>query len=76
MGDNRIFAGGEFLITDVAPEEVFTPEDFRMQHARQFNIVAKYCLPRYPFPAIELGRGFSNYPEFIFHCHVFIVSPD
>ncbi|MCJ7685607.1 MAG: acyl-CoA dehydrogenase family protein, partial [Desulfobacteraceae bacterium] len=32
MGDNRIFAGGEFLITDVAPEEVFTPEDFTDEH--------------------------------------------
>ncbi|MBW1783126.1 MAG: acyl-CoA dehydrogenase family protein [Deltaproteobacteria bacterium] len=32
MGDDRIFAGGEFLITDVAPEEVFTPEDFTDEH--------------------------------------------
>ena len=32
MGDNRIFAGGEFLITDVVPEEVFTPEDFTDEH--------------------------------------------
>ena len=32
MGDSRIFAGGEFLITDVAPEEVFTPEDFTDEH--------------------------------------------
>jgi len=28
----KIFAGGEFLITDVAPDEVFTPEDFTDEH--------------------------------------------
>ncbi|RLB17553.1 MAG: acyl-CoA dehydrogenase [Deltaproteobacteria bacterium] len=28
----KIFAGGEFLITDVNPEEVFTPEDFTDEH--------------------------------------------
>ncbi len=28
----KIFAGGEFLITDVKPEEVFTPEDFTDEH--------------------------------------------
>jgi alkylation response protein AidB-like acyl-CoA dehydrogenase len=32
MADKRIFAGGEFLITDVAPEDVFTPEDFTDEH--------------------------------------------
>jgi alkylation response protein AidB-like acyl-CoA dehydrogenase len=32
MGNERIFAGGEFLITDVAPDEVFTPEDFTDEH--------------------------------------------
>ncbi len=32
MGDRKIFAGGEFLITDVAPEDVFTPEDFTDEH--------------------------------------------
>ncbi|MFO7986899.1 MAG: acyl-CoA dehydrogenase family protein, partial [Desulfatiglandaceae bacterium] len=32
MTENRIFAGGEFLITDIAPEEVFTPEDFTDEH--------------------------------------------
>jgi alkylation response protein AidB-like acyl-CoA dehydrogenase len=28
----KIFAGGEFLIADVAPDEVFTPEDFTDEH--------------------------------------------
>ena len=32
MGNERIFAGGEFLIADAAPEEVFTPEDFTDEH--------------------------------------------
>ena len=32
MGDKKIYAGGEFLITDVAPEDVFTPEDFTEEH--------------------------------------------
>jgi len=32
MADRRIFTGGEFLITDVAPEDVFTPEDFTDEH--------------------------------------------
>jgi len=32
MVDKKIFAGGEFLITDVAPEDVFTPEDFTDEH--------------------------------------------
>ncbi|MFO7601187.1 MAG: acyl-CoA dehydrogenase family protein, partial [Candidatus Desulfacyla sp.] len=32
MGNEKIFAGGEFLITDAAPDEVFTPEDFTDEH--------------------------------------------
>jgi alkylation response protein AidB-like acyl-CoA dehydrogenase len=32
MGERKIFAGGEFLIADVAPEDVFTPEDFTEEH--------------------------------------------
>jgi alkylation response protein AidB-like acyl-CoA dehydrogenase len=32
MGERKIFAGGEFLITDVAPEDIFTPEDFTEEH--------------------------------------------
>jgi alkylation response protein AidB-like acyl-CoA dehydrogenase len=32
MGNERVFAGGEFLITDADPEEVFTPEDFTDEH--------------------------------------------
>jgi alkylation response protein AidB-like acyl-CoA dehydrogenase len=32
MTDRKIFAGGEFLITEVTPEQVFTPEDFTEEH--------------------------------------------
>jgi alkylation response protein AidB-like acyl-CoA dehydrogenase len=28
MGKEKLFKGGEFIITDALPEEVFTPEDF------------------------------------------------
>jgi alkylation response protein AidB-like acyl-CoA dehydrogenase len=37
MADKKIFAGGEFLITDVAPEDVFTPEDFTDEHKMIFE---------------------------------------
>ena len=32
MAERKIFGGGEFLITDTAPEDVFTPEDFSDEH--------------------------------------------
>lgn len=32
MTDRKIFSGGEFLITDATPEDVFTPEDFTDEH--------------------------------------------
>lgn len=32
MTERRIFAGGEFLIAEAAPEEIFTPEDFTDEH--------------------------------------------
>jgi len=28
MGKEKLFKGGEFIITDALPEEIFTPEDF------------------------------------------------
>jgi len=37
MADRKIFAGGEFLITGVAPEDVFTPEDFSDEHKMIFE---------------------------------------
>jgi alkylation response protein AidB-like acyl-CoA dehydrogenase len=32
MAKERLFKGGEFLITDALPEEIFTPEDFTKEH--------------------------------------------
>ena len=32
MAKEKIFVGGEFLITEATPEEVFTPEDFTDEH--------------------------------------------
>ena len=32
MAEEKIFAGGEFLLTEATPEEVFTPEDFTDEH--------------------------------------------
>jgi alkylation response protein AidB-like acyl-CoA dehydrogenase len=37
MSDRKIFVGGEFLITDVAPEDVFTPENFSDEHKMIFD---------------------------------------
>ena len=33
MAEEKIFVGGEFLISNATPEEVFTPEDSRMNIA-------------------------------------------
>ncbi|MBW2609447.1 MAG: acyl-CoA dehydrogenase family protein [Deltaproteobacteria bacterium] len=32
MNDKRIYSGGEFLIADAIPDEVFSPEDFTDEH--------------------------------------------
>lgn len=32
MTDRKIFVGGEFLVSDVEPNDVFTPEDFTEEH--------------------------------------------
>lgn len=32
MSEKKVFVGGEFLITDIAPEDVFTPEDLSKEH--------------------------------------------
>jgi alkylation response protein AidB-like acyl-CoA dehydrogenase len=52
MGDDRIFAGGEFLITDVAPEEVFTPEDFTDEH-KMILETAKDFVEKEIYPNID-----------------------
>jgi len=32
MAEKKIFVGGEFLITEVTPDQVFTPEDYTEEH--------------------------------------------
>jgi len=44
MADRRIFAGGEFLITDVAPEDMFTPEDFTDEHKMIFETARNFVI--------------------------------
>ena len=49
MAEEKVFVGGEFLITDAAPEDVFTPEDFTDEHKMIFetatDFVAKEIFP-------------------------------
>jgi alkylation response protein AidB-like acyl-CoA dehydrogenase len=52
MADKRIFAGGEFLIAEVAPEEVFTPEDFTDEHKMIYE-TAKDFIAKEVEPHIE-----------------------
>jgi alkylation response protein AidB-like acyl-CoA dehydrogenase len=32
MSERKIFLGGEFLVADISPEDVFTPEDMNREH--------------------------------------------
>ena len=45
MGDLKLFKGGEFVLVDASPEEVFTPEDFDKEQV----MIAK--------SAVEFGEG-------------------
>ncbi|MBW2169611.1 MAG: acyl-CoA dehydrogenase family protein, partial [Deltaproteobacteria bacterium] len=49
MADRKIFLGGEFLITDVVPDDVFTPEDFTDEHKMIYetakDFIAKEVVP-------------------------------
>ncbi len=52
MADRKIFTGGEFLITDVAPEDVFTPEDFTDEHRMIFE-TAKGFISKEVHPNVD-----------------------
>ena len=52
MGERKVFAGGEFLITDATPEDVFTPEDFTEEH-RMIYETAKDFVTKEIVPHIE-----------------------
>ena len=45
MGELKLFKGGEFLLVDASPEEVFTPEDFDKEQV----MIGK--------SAVEFGQG-------------------
>lgn len=49
MSERRIFLGGEFLIADIKPEDVFTPEDMSREHRMVYesavDFVKKEVIP-------------------------------
>ena len=49
---NRIVNGGEFLVTEVTSEEIFTPEDFTFEH-RQIADTTEQFVVNEVFPHIE-----------------------
>jgi len=44
MGTEKLFRGGEFLITDALPEEIFTPEDFTNEHRLIANSAEEFAV--------------------------------
>lgn len=52
MAERRIFAGGEFLITDATPQDIFSPEDFTDEH-RMIYETAKDFVEKEVMPNIE-----------------------
>jgi alkylation response protein AidB-like acyl-CoA dehydrogenase len=52
MADRKVFTGGEFLITDVAPGDVFTPEDFTDEHKMIYE-TAKDFVAKEVEPIVE-----------------------
>jgi len=52
MAEKKVFVGGDFLITDATPEEVFTPEDFTEEH-RMIMDMAKDFVVKEIHPNID-----------------------
>ncbi len=44
MAERRIFAGGEFLVTEVASDDVFSPEDFTDEHKMIFETATNFVI--------------------------------
>ena len=42
MAEEKVFTGGDFLITDAAPEDIFTPEDFTDEHKMIFETATDF----------------------------------
>lgn len=47
MAEKKIFVGGEFLITDVMPDHVFTPEDFTEEHRMIYETALDFSSKEY-----------------------------
>ncbi|MFH2219791.1 MAG: acyl-CoA dehydrogenase family protein [Pseudomonadota bacterium] len=62
MTERNIFAGGEFLITDVTPENVFTPEELTKEHKMIYKAALDF-LKKEILPAVEEIEGKNE--EFI-----------
>jgi len=49
MSERKIFLGGEFLVADISPEDVFTPEDMNREHRMVYesavDFVKKEIIP-------------------------------
>ncbi len=42
MAERKIFAGGEFLITDIRPDDVFAPEEMTQKHKMIYSAVKDF----------------------------------
>src|SRR4030042_132612 len=43
MGKRKVFVGGEFLITDVLPEDIFIPEEMTKEHQMIFQAALDFA---------------------------------
>ena len=43
MKERKIFAGGEFLITDTEPDDVFIPEEMTKEHKMIFDAATDFA---------------------------------
>ena len=52
MAERNIFAGGEFIIKDARPEDVFTPEELTQEHKMIYGAALDF-LKKLIFPNVE-----------------------
>lgn len=52
MAEKRIYAGGEFLVTNTNPDDVFTPEDFTEEH-KMIRDTAKEFIDKEVLPVMD-----------------------
>ena len=46
MSERRVFAGGEFLIVDSNPEDIFIPEEFTREHKMIYDAANNFVKKR------------------------------